>query len=78
MTLREVPGLNRESERIPAACGGVSERIIKKTAFRTVEDPCSLLQGSSINQQLKKPFASTAPPMLPSNPKQSVKISGMP
>jgi hypothetical protein len=58
MTLREVPGLNRECER-----------IIKKTAFLTVEDPCGLLQGSSINQQLKKPFASTAPPMLPSNSK---------
>jgi hypothetical protein len=38
-------GLNRESERIPTACGGVSERILKKTAFLKVEDALQLAAG---------------------------------
>jgi len=38
-----------------------SERIIKKTASLTVEDPCSLLQGSSIYQR------SPAPSFTPEN-----------
>jgi hypothetical protein len=40
-----VDRLNRESAAYPAACGGVSERILKKTAFLTVEDSLQLAAG---------------------------------
>jgi hypothetical protein len=40
-------GVNRaKASAFPAACGGVSERIIKKTAFLTVEDSLQLAAGN--------------------------------
>jgi hypothetical protein len=37
--------LNRKSERILSRLGGVSERILKKTGFLTVEDSLQLAAG---------------------------------